>query len=176
MYEVNIIHYYHSECIPLNSITELPEKEAFEMAKKIGENNGTSFFRFKDFVNYYPRRIKTEKYLYDWFIKSGGKPTTKHPLYFVVENSDFFFNWFDKGKIIKIPLSIIDKSHVSFTMGDSCSEFNKGNLRDPFLKEELYELINEFNGNINLMLDSIYKKYDIKYIECQLWDNKYIND
>jgi len=176
MCEVNIVHYYHSKCIPLNSITELPENEAFEMAKKIGENDGESFYRFKDFVNYYPRRIKTEKYLYDWFIKSGGKPKTKNPLYFVVESSDFFYNWYDKGKTIIIPLSKIDTRHISFTIGDSCSEYNKNNLKKPFLKEELYEIINEFNGNINLMLEDITKKYEIKYIECQLWDNKYVTE
>ena len=175
MCEVNIVHYYHSKCIPLNSITELPENEAFEMAKKIGENDGESFYRFKDFVNYYPRRIKTEKYLYDWFIKSGGKPKTKNPLYFVVESSDFFYNWYDKGKTFIIPLSKIDTKHISFTIGDSCSEYNKNNLKEPFLKEELYEIINGFNGNINLMLENLTKKYEIKYIECQLWNNKYVD-
>jgi hypothetical protein len=176
MHEVNIIHYCHSECMPLNSITELPEKEAFEMAKIIGENNGMSFYRFKDFINYYPRRIKTEKYFYDWFIKSGGKPKTKNPLYFVLEGSDFLFNWFDKGKIIKIPLSKINTKHISFTIGDSCSEYNKNNLKEPILKDELYDIINKFNGNINLMLENMNKQYEIKYIECQLWDNKYVNE
>jgi len=91
-----------------------------------------------------------------------------------LEGSDYLYNWFDKGNIIKIPLSEIDIEHISFTIGDSCSEYNKGNLMEPMLKNKLYEIINEFNGNMDLMLKNIYEKYCIKYIECQLWDNKYI--
>jgi len=174
MYDLNIIHYYHSNCNPLNSITELPEKEAFEMAEIIGKNKGTSFNRFNDFINYYPLRIKTEEYLYNWFIKSGGIPKTKNPLYFVLEGCNYLYNWFEKGNIIKISLSEIDIEHISFTIGDSCSEFNKGNLQEPFLKNRLYDMLNGFNGDIKLILDNIYQKYGIKYIECQLWDNKYI--
>jgi hypothetical protein len=75
--------------MPLRSITELSENEAFQAAYKLGQNDGTSFYRFKDFINYYPRRIKAEKWLYEWFKKSGGEPQTEHPLYFVLEQSDF---------------------------------------------------------------------------------------
>ena len=118
MNELNIVHYYHSEYMPLHSITELLEKKAFEMAYKLGLNDGTAFVRFKDFVNYYPRRIATEKWLYHWFIKLGGEPKTEHPIYFVLESSDYLNEWFDNGKMIKIPLSIIDTKHISFTLGD----------------------------------------------------------
>jgi len=45
-----------------------------------------SFNRFKDFVNYYPRRIATEKWLYDWFLRLGGEPKIKHPVCFVLKN------------------------------------------------------------------------------------------
>ena len=139
MEEINIVHYYHSSCIPLKSITEFSKKEAFEIARKIGKNDGESFYRFKDFVNYYPRRIKTEKWLYNWFINNGGEPKTEHPLYFVLEGSNFFYNWFDKGKIIKIPLSEIDSKHICFTIGDSCSKYNKNDIKDPILKRDLYK-------------------------------------
>lgn len=174
MSKINIVHYCHSECMPLRSITELPEKEAFETAYKLGLNNGTAFGRFKDFINYFPRRIKTEKWLYDWFLKSGGEPKTKHPLYFVLEGSDFLNEWFGKGKMIKIPLSIIDTKHISFTLGDSCATFDKENRKDPFLKEKLYEMIEKNNGRTDELLEAIYKDYNYHYIECQLWNNKYI--
>jgi len=95
---------------------ELPEKEAFEMAYKLGLNNGEAFYRFKDFKNYYPRRIKTENWLYNWFLNAGGKPKIKHPIYFVLEGSDYLNEWFDNGKIIKIPLKIINDRHISFTL------------------------------------------------------------
>ena len=174
MDEIAIVHYCHSECMPLNSITELPEQEAFETADRLGLNNGTAFGRFKDFVNYYPRRIKTEKWLYDWFLESGGEPKTGHPLYFVLQGSDFLYEWFGRGKMIKIPLSIINTKHISFTIGDSCASFDKKNRREPFMKEKLYEMIENNNGKIDKLLQTIYKDYHYHYIECQLWNKDYI--
>jgi len=173
MYEINIVHYCHSVCMPLQSITELPEIEAYKIAGKLGLNNATAFGRFKDFKNYYPRRMETEKWLYDWFIKSGGEPKTEHPLYFVLEKSDYLNEWFDKGKIIKIPLSKIETEHISFTLGDSCANFYENNRHDPFLKDKLFKMIEENNGNINEFLDEINKKYNYRYIECQLWKKDY---
>jgi hypothetical protein len=173
MSDIYIVHYCHIECEPLKSITELPEEEAFKMANMLGSNNGTAFGRFKDFINYYPRRVKTEKWLYDWFIESGGKPKTEHPLYFVLEGSNYLNEWFDRGKIIKISLSEIDIKHISFTLGDSCANFKNENMTTPFLKNELYQMINKYDGNINELLKSIENEYHYKYIECQLWNNDY---
>ena len=174
MFELNIVQYCHSQCFPLHSITELPEAEAYQMAEKLGKNNGTAFYRFKDFVNYYPRRIKAEKWLYEWFLKLGGEPKTEHPLYFVLEGSNFLDEWFDRGKIIKLPLSRINEKHISFTLGDSCAKYDKKNRRDPFLKNELYKIIEEHGGDIENYLKTIEKEYS--YIECQLWDKSYLND
>jgi hypothetical protein len=42
------------------------------------------------------------------------------------------------------------------------------------MKEELYQIIEKYNGNANKLLESIYKEYNYHYIECQLWDNDYI--
>jgi hypothetical protein len=156
--------------MPFHSITELPEKEAYQMADILGKNNGNAFYRFKDFVNYYPRRIKTEKWLYNWFLKLGGKPEIEHPLYFVLEGSDYLNEWFDKGKAINIPLSKIDEKHISFTIGDSNVIYHKENRRNPFLKNELIRIIKEHNGKIKNVLE----KMEIKYIECQLWNKKYL--
>jgi len=172
MNELNIVHYYHSECMPLHSITELPEKEAFEMGYKLGLNNGTAFYRFKDFVNYYPRRIKTEEWLHNSFIELGGEPKTEHPLYFVLESSDYLKDWYDNGKIIKIPLSIIDIKHISFTLGDSCANFDKEDRKELYLKDKLCEMIKNNNGTIYELLRKNHKDYH--YIECQLWNKEYI--
>jgi len=174
MSELNIVHYYNSKCMPLHSITELPEAEAYKMAGNLGKNEGESFYRFKDFINYYPKRIITEKWLYNWFLKLGGKPKTEHPLYFVLESSNYLYeHFFEKGKIIKIPLSAINEKHISFTFGDSCSRYEKENRKDPFLKSDLYKIINK-NENILEFLKAIKKEYN--YIECQLWDKSYLNN
>jgi predicted HicB family RNase H-like nuclease len=175
MPDLNIAYYCHSRCIPLRSITELPENEAFQTAYQLGLNDGTSFGRFKDFINYYPKRIKAEKWLYEWFIKSGGEPKTEHPLYFVLEQSNYLHEWFDKGNVIKIPFSIINSKHISFTIGDSMATFKddfNGIRKDPIFKEEVYKLIEEHNGK----LDKYLEKMDKKYIECQLWNKEYLEN
>jgi hypothetical protein len=140
------------------------------MANILGKNNGNAFYRFKDFINYYPRRIKTEKWLYNWFLELGGEPEIEHPLYFVLEESDYLNEWFNKGKVIKIPLSIIDEKHISFTIGDSNVIYHEENRRNPFLKNELIKIIEEHTGKIGNILGEM----EIKYIECQLWNKKYL--
>ncbi|NLY88683.1 MAG: hypothetical protein GX085_03570 [Firmicutes bacterium] len=139
-----IVNYCNPNCTPLQSITRLPEAEAFELAKKLSEQyKGTAFYRFADFVNYYLRRIRTEKWLYDWFIKLGGEPETKHPLYFVLQGSDYLHEWFDRGEITRIPLSIINEKHISFTLGDSMAKMDQPERRNPFLKDTLFEIISQ---------------------------------
>jgi hypothetical protein len=157
----------------LSSITELPEKEAFQIAYQLGLNDETSFGRFKDFINYYPRRIKVEKWLYEWFLASGGEPKTEHPLYFVLEQSDFLHEWFNKGKVIKLPLSLINSKHISFTIGDSMATFKDDFIevgKDPIFKEEVYKLMEKYDGKLEKYLETM----KIKYIECQLWNKEYI--
>ncbi|MDR2717349.1 MAG: hypothetical protein LBB89_04705 [Treponema sp.] len=175
MPDLNIVYYYHSKCLPLRSITELPENEAFQIAYQFGLINGTSFGRFKDFNNYYPRRIKAEKWLYEWSAKSGGEAKIEHPIYFVLEQSDFFIFFFDKGKVIKLHLSLINSKHISFTIGDSMTTFNddyNSIRKDPIFMEEVYKLVEEYDGKLEIYLEIMEKKY----IECQLWNKEYLSN
>ena len=172
MQDIYLVNYCSPGCPPLYSITRLSKQKAFALAKELAtENKGASFGRFADFENYYPRRIRTEKWLYDCFISLGGKPVTKHPLYFVLHGSDYLNEWFDKGKITKICLNNIDSKHISFTFGDSMAKMNKPERKDPFLKETLFELINKYNGDVSIFLDSIKEQYT--YIEAQIWNDVY---
>jgi hypothetical protein len=169
--ELYIVNYCNPNCTPLQSITRLPEVEAFALAKKLSEQyKGEAFYRLVDFVNYYPRRIRTEKWLYDWFIKLGGVPETEHPLYFVLQRSDYLYEWFDRGEITRLPLNSIDAKHISFTFGDSNSKMDKPERRNLFLKNALFELISHY-GNIDMFFGSIKDQY--KYIEAQLWNDSY---
>ncbi len=173
MNELYIVNYCNPNCIPLNSITRLTEDEAYKKAKELSDNyNGTSFGRFSDFINYYPKRIQTEEWLYDSFTKLGGKPETKHPLYFVLQGSDFLDNWFEKGTITRLLLEEISAKHISFTLGDSMAKFNKPERKDLFLKETLYKYIKQFNGDVSVFLNSIKEQYT--YIEVQLWSDRYL--
>jgi hypothetical protein len=64
MNNIHLVNYRTAKCEPLKSITRLPKKEAFEVAKSLHEANHRDttdgFKRFADFDTYYPHRIKTE--------------------------------------------------------------------------------------------------------------------
>ncbi len=172
MKNLYIVNYCSIECAPLKSITRLPEDEAYDMARELAEGNqGTAFVRFEDFRNYYPRRIRTEKWLYDCFLQMGGKPQTRHPLYFVLDGSEYLDGWFGKGKVTRLDLGKIDESHVSFTFGDSMAKMDKPERRLPFLKSALERSVGE-HGGVDKFLEAIKEQYT--YIEAQLWSDKYI--
>ena len=84
----------------------LPEKQAFEKAGELARKNPetNAFYRFADFENYYPRRLKADSIIYRLFIELGGKPKEKHPLSFALQDSRYLDNWFGNGIITRIPL------------------------------------------------------------------------
>ncbi|MEO3947145.1 hypothetical protein [Gorillibacterium sp. CAU 1737] len=175
MNELSIVHYCHPNCSPLNSITRMSKSDAFAKAKELSDSHsGTAFGRFADFDHYYPKRIETEEWLYHGFLKLGGQPETKHPLYFVLQGNDFLFHWFDKGEIVTIPLHRISPAHISFTFGDSMAKFDTRERRDPFGKEQLMELLHDFHGDVDLFLGSVKEQYN--YIEVQLWSDVYVEE
>jgi len=94
MDELFLVNYRTPKCEPLKSITQLSEKEAIEVAKKLHQENPyDGFQRFgDDFTKYYHHRIRTEKWLYDEFIVIGGRPQMAHPLYFFVHEWDIVDN------------------------------------------------------------------------------------
>lgn len=85
--DLHIVNYCHLNCTPLQNIMRLPKNEAFALAQKLAAQNKetTAFYRFADFENYYPRRLKTDALLYARFVELGGKPLEQHPLSFVLQ-------------------------------------------------------------------------------------------
>jgi hypothetical protein len=161
-------------CEPAKSITQLPEEEAFALAKKLyDENPCRAHNRFgPDFAEYYPHRLMTEKWLHNKFISLGGNPQTEHPYYFALQHCDNLFQNFNRGKITKIPLNSIDPLDVSFTFGDSVAKMNTPESRDPFLINKLIEYIELGGNDVEKFLDSIKNEYTL--IEAQLWTDKYL--
>ena len=159
---------------------QIPELEAAaicgtvrskDKAEKLAKENPdtTAFYRFADFLNYYPLRLKTDQYLYDNFFRLGGKPKEKHPLSFVLQGCDYLEHWFGNGMTYKIKLSEISSDSVSFSLGDSCAQYEKtGEIRQ-LTKEQLLAQIKDFNGNIENFVKNTAKPYS--YIEAQLWDD-----
>jgi len=132
-------HYCHINNEPLKSITQLPEIEALDLAKKLRDENPCgAHSRFgsvsafdKAFVDYYNHRKGVEKILHQRFLDLGGKPQVIAPYYFFVHDwgqfhANYIMGEINNGtaKIIEICLHDIDISHVSFVLGDSVAVVN----------------------------------------------------
>lgn len=171
-----LVNYRHCDSEPLKSIMQLPKEEAFKMAEKLyAQSQCRAHRRFgPDFSSYYAHRLKTEKWLYDCFIKLGGRPQTKHPFYFVLQHCENFYQNFDEGAEIKININDIDRADVSFTFGDSMAQMGKDSMKPMFLKDSLYELIRGQGNDVKKFLNSIKEPYVC--MEAQLWTNRYFTD
>ncbi len=171
--ELYIVNYCHPNCLPLKNIVRLPKQEAFLLANEMAvQNHGdTAFWRFADFENYYPSRIKLDQCLYEAFISLGGKPKEEHPLSFVLQGSEYLDNWFDKGTITKILLKNIPSEHISFTYGDSGATLERSGEISVVTKEMLLNSLCDYKGTIDEFMDEIVKKH--YYIEVQLWNDDY---
>lgn len=131
------------------------------------------FYRFADFANYYPLRLKADEFMYDNFCCLGGKPKEKHPLSFVLQGSAYLDNWFGKGMSYSVKLSEISPDSVSFSWGDSCAQYGKEGKIRMFTEEQLLEQINDFGGTEDFME---YVSQHVSYIEVQLWDDSVIEN
>ena len=149
---------------------ELPKEEAVKIAAELYEKSECiAHRRFGvNFLNYYDDRLKLEKWLYDSFISIGGKPKKKHPLYFVLEASDKFHQYYEMGEVIRMCLDDIEDYDVSFTLGDSMEQMYTTNNLQVFSKQKLMEYIRKYN-NVHEFLNHIKAKYSI--VEVQLWNN-----
>lgn len=152
---------------------QLPKEEAFLMAETLYKKSQCRAHRRfgPDFPSYYEYRLKVEKWLYDSFVALGGKPQTKHPFYFVLQYCDNFYQNFEKGIEVRIPLKDIDNFDISFTFGDSMAQMEQETMKPLFLKSELFEYLKSFNNIVDDFLNYIKEPYIC--IEAQLWTNKY---
>jgi hypothetical protein len=162
-------HYCHPDCEPLKNIMRLPEAEAFALAKKLAEAHPetTAFYRFSDFVNYYPLRLKTDALLHEMFIQLGGTPEYAHPLSFVLGSSDYLHRWFGSGRILRLPLSVVPGDRISFTIGDSMSSLAKNGRLEMLTLPMLEEAARQHPGGAQGWLEAAQKEH--YYVEVQVW-------
>lgn len=174
--ELYLINYCHPGCTPLKNIMRLPQEEAFNLAREMAANNPntTAFYRFADFENYYPLRLKTDRMIRDAFISLGGRPKTDHPLSFVLNGSEYLDEWFGNGIVTKIPLMNIPSDFISFTYGDSAAVLNRSGHVTLLTKDMLLDSIYKFDGTIDEYMREIREKY--YYIEVQLWNDDHYGE
>ena len=91
MEKLFITHYYYPGTDPWKNIMDLPEEEAFRKAAELAASHPgtTSFGRFADFENYYPRRKKADEYVRNAFLRLGGKPALRNPYSFVLAECEY---------------------------------------------------------------------------------------
>ena len=103
--ELYIVNYCHPNCRPFQNIMRLPKEQAFKKAKELAENNAEAqaFYRFADFENYYPRRLKADDIIHSsLFSQERSRKLFEARIsalfYFLIfsfpPNSEIFFNFF----------------------------------------------------------------------------------
>lgn len=169
--DLQIVNYCHPNCKPLQNIMRLTKEKAFALAYAMAEQNrnATAFYRFADFENYYPERLKTDALLHTRFIELGGKPVQEHPLSFVLQGSNYLNEWFDCGIVTTIPLNRIPSDFISFTYGDSQSTLKKRGELIMLTKDMLFTAISDYDGTLEQFLAEASNQY--RYIEVQVWND-----
>ncbi|MBR2925816.1 MAG: hypothetical protein IKC28_12420 [Clostridia bacterium] len=164
-------HYCHPDCEPLKNIMRLPRAQAFALAKQLSDAHPetTAFYRFADFSNYYPRRLKTDALLHEMFVALGGQPKQAHPLSFVLGSSDYLHEWFGAGKVLRIPLSAVAPESITFTLGDSMSTLSREGSLTMLTMPMLAEAVRQHPGGGQGWLKETLQSYG--YIEVQIWDD-----
>ena len=169
---INIIPntiYHYSRGLPFLSITNVPDNQRLKVIENLNESNTWGVNRFSDSA-YLKQRFETEIQLRKFFIKKGGKPLLKHPIYFFL-GRNFKFEEHQANKAYKINLDNICKSTISFTYGDSMIAFNKVHRSNSGLKYQnplcgkifTFEDLNQIYTSLN------YPNHDPLHIEAQLW-------
>lgn len=168
MDKLYITHYYYRGTDPWKNIMNLPEDEAFRVAAELAKAHPetTSFYRFADFVNYYPLRKAADAYVREHFSKIGGMPELMHPYCFVLGESEYLNEWFSDGEKLTIALDAIPEEQISFTLGDSCVLLSRGQEPKVLTKAMLLAGIAEC-GSAETLFERNLKGYG--YVEVQLW-------
>lgn len=175
-----LTHYYHKEDRPFQVLSSLTEDKALDVMAKLGDRTGLVYRRFSHPQNYLRRRLETENWVRQEFIRKGGQPVSDYPQYFVVERAVWLEEGFDgQSCAIRMPLSAFDAKQVSFTFPDSMVSYW---LRNQIEKEFYHP---EYHGQVFVLseIDKIIDKFGIPdqewrtvgarkydfFIEAQVW-------
>lgn len=152
-----LVHYYDDRFPPLHSITE---SYSPELIGRLTNCDVPAFRRFSNWEWYIQHRIETEDALYDAFLRLGGKPSIRHPRYFVLgEHPELERAYGAHAASIRIPLDSIAPEHISFTEQDSMKLLLESDDMHLYSVQTLGFLKKAAR--------------DSTYIEAQIWDLSY---
>jgi hypothetical protein len=169
-----LYHYFNVTNGPFKNISALNIIDAKAVQNNIIKNKIGFAAQRKD--NYIERRFELENIAYDIFISKGGKPKSKFPHYFVVEECNWLESWYEHGNYIKINIENINKEEVSFTYGDlfpTFSEHINDNMeyrKNVYTYDEILRIIEKYG--LPQEWNSNGKYGPERYIEAHLWNNE----
>lgn len=152
-----LVHYYDDRFPPLHSIMESYSSELIE---RLACCEAPALRRFSNWNWYIRHRLETEDVLYDAFLRLGGKPSIRHPRYFVLgEHPELERAYGAHAAAIRIPLEVISAQHISFTHQDSMKLLLEQETLHLYSVKELAYLMEAAQTST--------------YIEAQIWDLAY---
>ena len=175
-----LTHYYHKDDAPFQSLSSLDEDKALKVISDLGDRTGLAYRRFKDPHSYLKRRRETESWLRHEFVQKGGRPISKYPHYFVVEQARWIEEAYDdQSHKIQIPISAFSPEHISFTYTDSMVSYWLQSQTDKvyyhpeyhgqvFLLEEIINIIDKFGIPDEEWRTDEARRYNL-FIEAQIW-------
>ena len=90
----------------------------------------------------------------------------------MLQGCDYLYNWFGNGISYKIKLSEICPDSISFSLGDSCAQYERTGTVKQLTEEQLLTQMNDFDGGAANFMKYVSEQYS--YIEVQLWDDNVI--
>lgn len=170
-----LTHYYTGE--PFRTLTELA---ATERARVVQASNFPEEDRRLRSPFYFEQRLRYEALMYEQFLAKGGQPARHRPHYAVLGESEIWARITERS--LRIPLSNVSPSQVSFTYTDSWPTYVDRDLDgNPIPRKPQYETLYRLDE-----LDELFRthgwpgdrwktesdwEHDL-YVEAQIWSDE----
>ncbi len=173
-----LYHYFDKDIGPFKNISELSERDAENVMKRLAKEKGQAFCNKRN-SEYWKMRKYYEQILRKEFQKKGGKIERLVPHYMVVEECKFLESWYENSASIKIDIKEFDINTLSFTYGDSHPTFSdrvndgKEYRKKLYTYEEILEIIKKYGYPQEWNKDGTYGPE--RYIEVHVWSDETLN-
>jgi hypothetical protein len=179
-----LTHYYSIDKKPFQSLSALPDEEAIKIMEKLCDDTPYGE-RFKNPLQYLKDRKDTEQWVREAFIAKGGEPKAAFPIPMVLGSSKWIVDVApdrEKGREIRIPLSVFTERDVSFTYPDSMisrwfgrdkpADYYQADLHGiVFTRSEILAIV-EKKGMPEENWATKLPKHLAPYIEAQVWNHE----